>query len=85
MEKLRRSGIQFGHVMSAVPGRAVPPGETIPDYPRDSWMQGSVIEAETFRHQNINKNNSAKIQLIIFQYILFSLVNDFLLESLYKT
>lgn len=31
-----------------------------------------------FRHQNINKNKSAKIQLITSSHILFSLVNDFI-------
>lgn len=31
MERLGRSGVQYEHMPAAVPGRAVPPGEMLPE------------------------------------------------------
>ena len=48
-----RQGFNSDTALAAVPGRAVPPGEAIPE--------ALSLKPRYFRHQNINKNDSAKI------------------------
>lgn len=59
----------------AAPGRAAPPREAILE---GTGCRVLSLTPRHCRHQNINKNESAKIQQIIW-YVFFSLVNDFLL------
>lgn len=59
MERLGRNRDSVWTLVAAVAGRAVPPGETIPEAGGCTVLS---LNPRHFRHQNISKNKSAKTQ-----------------------